>query len=311
MLHATLPRVSRAELEELGRSTNPVVSWGRSLIHSYGEATASRRPDPDFLVIGAKRGGSTSFYFDLLEHPQMCPLFPRPDLLPKASATKGVHFFDSNYWRGERWYRAHLPSRWARARQERRAGGPAITGEASPYYLFHPAAPERARAMLPDVRLLAVLRDPADRTYSHWKERRRNGREELEFLDALAAEDDRIGDVEQRLRDDPSFRSYAHEHLSYARQSEYVTGLERWYAAYPREQILVLSSEDYYGRPQETLDRALDFLGLRRMPVASGEVRNAATGDDLDPDVRATLAARFAPYNHRLEQLTGERFDWS
>jgi hypothetical protein len=133
----------------------------------------------------------------------------------------------------------------------------------------------------------------------------------LDFVDALEAEAERIGDVEKRLRTDPRFRSYAHEHLSYARQSEYVTGLERWYDVYPRAQILILSSENYYRHPQETLDRALDFLGIRRRPVASGEVRNAARGESLDPQVRARLAARFAPFNERLENLTGERFDWS
>lgn len=304
-------KVSRAESSELERATDVIVSAGRSVIHAYGELTARWRPDPEFLMIGAKRGGSTSFYFDLLRHPQLCPLFPRPDLLPKAAATKGIHYFDSNYWRGERWYRAHLPSVAMRAWQSRRVGAEVITGEASPYYLFHPAAPLRADRLLPNAKILAVLRDPVDRAYSHWKERRRNKLEELEFVDALEAEDERIGDVEERLRTDPRFRSYAHEYLSYARQSEYVTGLERWYAVYPREQILILSSEGYYRRPQETLDRALDFLGIRRRPVASGEVRNAAQGASLDPQVRARLAARFAPFNERLEKLTGETFDWS
>ncbi|MBO0866031.1 MAG: sulfotransferase domain-containing protein, partial [Mycobacterium sp.] len=131
------------------------------------------------------------------------------------------------------------------------------------------------------------------------------------FLDALAAEDDRIGDVEDRLRTDPHFHSYAHEQLSYARQSEYVSALEEWYARYPADRILVLASEDYYRDPQASLDRAVEFLGLPLRPIASGAVRNAAAGDQLDPEVRAKLAAHFAPYNERLEKLTGQSFPWT
>ncbi len=288
----------------------PFVGAGRATIYGYARITASWRPDPDFLIIGAKRGGSTSFYFDLLRHSHVAPLFPRPNLLPKAAATKGIHYFDQNYWRGERWYRGHLPSTFVRRRQERRVGAPIVTGEASPYYLFHPAAAERAARMFPNAKIIAVLRDPVMRTHSHWKERRRNDMEELDFATALAAEDARIGDVEMRLTQDPSFQSYAHEQQSYARQSEYDTALTRWYAHYPREQILVLSSEEYYADPLLQLTVATTFLGLPAEAIASGDVRNAAAGDELDPEIRERLAARFAPHNERLEQLTGRSFPW-
>jgi hypothetical protein len=286
------------------------VSLGREVIHAYGCATARWRPDPDFLIIGAKRGGSTSFYYDLLRHSQIAPLFPRPDHLPKAAATKGVHYFDQNYHRGERWYRSHLPSGFVRGRQARRLGLPVITGEASPYYLFHPAAAERAAAMLPGAKIIAVLRDPVQRTYSHWKERRREGAEELDFSAALEAEDIRIGAIEDELRRDPAAYSYAHEQQSYARQSEYVTGLARWYKHFPREQFLILSSEEYYADPQAALREAQVFLGLDREELASGEVRNAAAGDAIDPVVEAELRNRFGPYNDQLCQLTGRTFPW-
>lgn len=284
---------------------------GRLAVHEFGEATARWRPDPDFLIIGAKRGGSTSFYYDLLQHSQIVPLFPRPDHLPKAVATKGIHYFDQNYEKGERWYRAHLPSTFVRGRQERRVGARVITGEASPYYLFHPAAAERAALLLPKVKIIAVLRDPVMRTYSHWKERRRNNMEDLDFAAALAAEDARIGDADERLRSDPAFHSYPHEQQSYARQSEYAPALERWYAHFPREQILILASEDYYADPPQVLGEAQDFLGLRREALESGDVRNAAAGAQLDVVLAQQLAARFAPLNARLRELTGRDFPWS
>ena len=149
------------------------------------------------------------------------------------------------------------------------------------------------------------------RTYSHWKERRRNKREDLDFAAALEAEDRRIGDAEQRLTADPAAYSYAHEQQSYARQSEYAPALERWYALFAREHILVLASEEYYADPQTALDQAQDFLGLPREPLSSSEVRNAAAGEQLDPVIAERLARRFAPLNARLVELTGRTFPWS
>lgn len=287
-----------------------VITAGRIGVRGYGMATARWRPGPEFLIIGAKRGGSTSLSFDLRQHSRFCPLFPRPDHIPKATTTKGIHYFDQNYDRGERWYRSHLPSTFVRARQAERAGGPVITGETSPYYLFHPGAAERAARLLPDAKIIAMLRDPVMRTYSHWKERRRAAVETLDFEDALSAEDGRIGDVEQRLREDASFRSYAHENFSYARQSEYDTALARWYGHYPADKILVLASEEYYEAPQRVLDEVLSFLGLPCEPIASSDIRNAAPGGDLTDAIKQSLAERFADHNERLEELTGRRFPW-
>lgn len=305
-----MPMVELQRRPRTGRSANPIISAGRSVIRTYGKLTAGMRPDPDFLIIGAKRGGSTSFYFDLLAHDRVCPLFPKPDHLPKAEATKGIHFFDQNFDRGERWYRAHLPSRPARARLARRSGEPVLVGEASPYYLFHPAAADRAASVVPDAKIIAVLRDPVDRTYSHWKERRRSGGEQLDFAAALAAEDERVGNAEEQLRADPRAHSYAHEQLSYARQSEYARALERWYASFPAERILVLASEDYYTDPADALEQAQDFLGLPRQRLSSGEVRNAAEGEPMDDKIATMLHERFAPQQARLEQLTGRTFPW-
>ncbi|MBE7189595.1 sulfotransferase [Jatrophihabitans endophyticus] len=296
-----------------GRSTHPLIGLGRDAIRGWGMLTAPWRPDPEFLVIGAKRGGSTSFYYDLLAHPQIAPLFPRPDRLPKAELTKGVHYFDVNHDRGARWYRSHLPSTTARRRLAVTAGTPVITGEASPYYLFHPAAADRAADLVPGARIIAVLRDPVLRTYSHWKERRRQGRETLDFTAALAAEDGRIGDAEARLVASDDAYSYAHEQQSYARQSEYAPALQRWYDRFSRDRILVLASEDYYADPAAALGRTYEFLGLPPLPdraAASGEVRNAAEGDPIEPAVARQLAARFRPLNADLERLTQRRFPW-
>lgn len=304
LLHVTI----RGNVVEATRGS--VITGGRRAIRGFGMITAWQRPDPDFLLIGAKRGGSTSFYFDLITHPQVGLLFPRPNHLPKAAATKGIHYFDSNYYRGRTWYASHLPSRRTRRIQSQSVGGPVVVGEGSPYYLTHPAAPIRVASDLPDVKLLAVLRDPVLRAYSHWKERVREGYEDLPFDQALSAEQRRAGDDSNRLLADPRFYSYAHEHQTYLEQSRYGAAVSRWLDHFPPSSLLILRSEDYYLDPARELDRAAAFLGIEPGQFKHGAPRNAAPGEELEPQLRSDLEDELRPDARRLRDLTGITWDW-
>jgi hypothetical protein len=294
-----------------GRAKDLVMRAGSGAFRILGSATASQRPMPDFLLIGTKRGGTTSLYYDLLKVPQIVTLFPSARYLPKANETKGMHFFDSNYHRGLRWYRSYLPTERSRDRAQRRIGRPVIVGEASPYYLFHPLAAERAHAAVPEAKLLLLLRDPVQRTYSHWKERRRSNAEPLDFDAALAAEESRLSGEEQRLIDDPRYYSYAHEQQSYVAQSRYARALRRWADLYGMDRILVVASEEYYADQSGTVARIAQFLGVDGSSVAAGARMNAAPGEKLAPEVQARLSATFADDNARLEEMIGRSLPWS
>ncbi|WP_345762005.1 sulfotransferase domain-containing protein [Diaminobutyricibacter sp. McL0608] len=283
---------------------------GSGAFRVYGSLTASGRPDPEFLLIGTKRGGTTSLYYDILKQPQVIPLFPSARYLPKANDTKGIHFFDTNYQRGERWYRSNLPTRAARRRAENRLGKPVVVGEASPYYLFHPLAAERAAAMVPDAKLILLLRDPVMRTYSHWKERRRNNAEPLDFLDALDAEDSRLAGEQERMLAEPGYYSYAHEQQSYATQSRYIIPLRRWVELFGIDNVLVIASEDYYADPGAAVEGVARYLGIDYSPLTAPEHRNAAAGEALDPAVQKMLSERFAPDTKELEELIGRKLPW-
>src|SRR5687767_7266324 len=103
-------------------------------LRAYGASTRRFRPPPDFLIIGAKRGGTTSLYRYLAQHPQVVARSLT------QSHFKGAHFFDTGYAKGLPWYESHFPTRGYRRMLERRHGGPIVAGEGSPYYLFHPHA---------------------------------------------------------------------------------------------------------------------------------------------------------------------------
>jgi hypothetical protein len=283
----------------------------KTVVRSLGLATSKFRALPDFLIIGAKRGGTTSFYFDLLEHPAILKMFPPPIPGLKKVATKGVHYFDSNYYRGDGWYRSYMPSDATRARVSRRHGVPALVGEASPFYLFHPAAASRAFASVPDVRLIVLLRDPVMRTYSHWKQQRRSGMEPLEFTAALDAEASRLEGERDNLVDDARFASHAWEQQSYSAQSEYASSLRPWLERFGRHRVFVAASEDYYAHPNRVLGDVYEFLDLPRLSTATGARRNAAAGAELDPAVVKRLRDRFAGPNHDLAAMLGQSFAWT
>ncbi|MFT4295307.1 MAG: sulfotransferase domain-containing protein [Micropruina sp.] len=288
-----------------------LMRTGSEAFRVIGSATADLRPLPDFLLIGTKRGGTTSLYYDLLQVPQIVTMFPSARFLPKANETKGVHFFDSFYGKGMRWYRSYMPTAGSRARAERRLGKPVVVGEASPYYLFHPLAAARAYAAMPNAKIVALLRDPVERTHSHWKERRRSNAEPLDFAEALAAEEQRLAGEEQRIiAEAPHYISYPHEQQSYVAQSRYVHGLRRWADLYGMENILVLASEDYYADQPAAVATVSRFLGLDAPDLEIGGHLNAAPGGAMDPELRKRLQEGFAEDNAALEQLIGRRLPW-
>lgn len=273
-------------------------------LRGYGEITAGLRHGPDFVIIGAKRGGTTSLYNYLLEHPSVQPLFPGRQRI------KGIHYFDSEYDRGPRWYRSHFPLRAAGHQVARPMGADAISGEASPYYLFHPLAAARLAGAIPDVRIIVALRDPVERAHSHYKERVRNGGEKLSFEDALDAEDGRLLGEAERIAAEPGYRSAAHENLSYLAQGRYLDMLPRWFELFPREQFHIVASEDFYHDPDRVVNDAWSFLGLQPARLQSRRRYNYHAAPDLAPATRSRLQSAVADHNDELGQLLGRSMPW-
>jgi hypothetical protein len=288
----------------------PVRVAGRSVFRWYGSISADMRPLPDFILIGTKRGGTTSAYFHLLRHPDVLPMFPEARWLPKGRDGKGPHYFDSHFDRGERWYRGHFPSSYRRRTAQGRTGRPPLSGEASPYYLFHPHAPARMHALMPDVKLLVALRNPIERAYSHFREQARNGIETLSFEEALLREQRVLPEEAARLQRDPDYRSHAHEQQSYVGQSEYAMSLRRWLDLFPQEQLHVWFSEDYYAHPSSVLGAVASFLGLSPFSFPSAERLNAAPPAPLEPSTRGLLRARLEPDVRAVEAILGVSTPW-
>lgn len=172
---------------------------------------------PDFVVVGAARSGSTTLYRSLTEHPDI--YMARP---------KEVRYFNLFYDRGLEWYANHFAA--ARADQH--------VGEASPDYMADEEAIDRMAATIPEARLIAILRDPVDRVYSHyWFERTRG-------------------------RGEDTFERYLETNPKMLEIGRYVQWLEYLTRTYPRERILVLFHDDLVAKPRDVYRRAYRFIGV-------------------------------------------------
>jgi hypothetical protein len=263
----------------------------RNAVWTYGRATARARPLPDFLILGAQKAGTTALYAYLRRHPGIT-----------GPSWKEVSYFDRHYARGEAWYRGNFPN-LARARGK-------LVGEASPSYLFHPLAPERVKALVPEARLIALVRNPADRAHSHYNHEVALGREPLPFEDALEAEEERLRGEEERLVADPRYFSRAWWSHAYKARGRYADQLERWLAVFPREQLLIVPSDDLGSAPELTHARVLEFLGAAAKPLDAYPRVYERQYDPMAPETRGRLASEFEEPNRRLYELLGRDLGW-
>jgi hypothetical protein len=283
--------VIRLPAERIPTIPEPARAVLRNAVWTYGRATASARPLPDFLIIGAQKAGTTALYAYLRRHPAIT-----------GPSWKEVSYFDRHYGRGEAWYRGNFPNR-VRARGK-------LVGEASPSYMFHPLGPERVKALVPEARLVALVRNPVDRALSHYHHEVALGREPLSFEHALDAEDERLRGEEERLATDPSYFSRAWWSHAYKARGRYAEQLERWFAIFPPEQVLILPSEDLGAEPEGTYARVLAFLGAAPHRLDAYPRVFERRYEAMSAETRARLAAEFEAPNRLLYELLGRDLGW-
>ena len=287
-----------ARNDNYSRVPEPLAAAVKAAYVGARMLNAGDRPLPDFLIIGAQRCGTTSLYRYLAQHPQVIG----------AAPSKGVHYFDMNHERSLRWYRAHFPT----ARRRDRAGR-AVTGEASPYYVFHPHGPDRARAAVPNARLILMLRDPVVRAFSQYQQEYARGFEDAEsFEEALDLEEGRLAGERERMLADAGYDSRALQHHAYVARGEYASQLEAWRERFAPEQIHVVIAEEFFADPAAAYAGVLEFLGLD-MPPRPPQFKafNARPAGGMAAETRERLAAHFAEPNRRLEEMLGRALDWS
>lgn len=276
------------------RIERSVQARRKKLIRLCRQLSSPLRVLPDALIIGVQKGGTTSLYHYLSQHPRVF-----------ASSKKEPGFFSKNYDLGQRWYRSFFPLRW----QVDRCGG--VSFEASTSTICHPLAAERANHHLPDARLIALLRDPVERAWSHFHHTVRRGREALPFEEAIWKEEERMCNFWARVEREPESYELFNEY-TYLSRGLYAQQLQTWIERFGRDRLLVLASEELYRDPRGATEQVVRFLGLE--PHEETEYRPLNEGSnkihEMPDKSREQLVAYYAPHNDALYRLIGRDLGW-
>jgi tetratricopeptide (TPR) repeat protein len=238
---------------------------------------------PNFIIIGCQRCGTTSLYTYLAQHPQI--------LTP---IKKEMDFFSWHFDRGIDWYLAHFPPM--------PPGEQFLTGEASPSYFDSREAPERLYRLFPEAKLIVLLRNPVDRAISQFYR--------LTGLNWEARSLDRvISDEIERLNQNPEY-IIGEEPGNYLARGRYIEFIKKWRTFFPREQLLILKSEDFYAGAATTVKQVLEFLDLPEYQLSEYQNANPGSYQPVNQSVRDWLRDYFRPYNQQLEEYLGRKLDW-
>jgi len=246
---------------------------------------------PNFLIIGVPRGGTTSLFNYLIQHPLINP-----------PLWKEIDFFGTNFNKGIQWYKSFFPLR--------KKGY--LTGEASPIYLYHPLAPKRIFEIIPEVKIIVLLRNPVDRTFSHYWQSVRKKRESLTFEEAIQKQmTEKLLSDHESLCTEIFHRDNDRVLNQYISGSIYLERIKRFFKIFPKENILILASEELYNKPQTVCDNLAEFLNIPKWNLRKFKKYNFHSEQpQMDNHIRKQLADYFKPHNKKLYNYLNRDFGW-
>ena len=239
--------------------------------------------EPNFLIIGAEKSGTSSLYQYIIEHPHVL-----------GAIEKEIHFFTYNFDKGLDWYRSHF---YPLAQNSNY-----ITGEASTSYIAcHNNAPQRVLKLFPQVKLIAVIRDPVARAISHYHQLVRLGKEYRSLEEIVQTELEILKNVDDIWSIKQQYWAQAKGILWH---SLYVYFLQQWLKVFPREQLLILRSEDLFTNTQDTMSQVFNFLEVGQFPKRNYKTYNSGGKyHQLQESLIKQMQDFFEPHNEKLERL--------
>ncbi len=280
----------------------------------YNSLTNELRLLPHFLIIGTQKGGTTSLFNYLAQHSSILPpLGKKTKDGAIVAGTKELHFFDNQFQRGVRWYRSHFqfPKYFP-------LGKKFMTGEATPDYISHPHVPQRIADVIPDVKLILLLRNPVDRAYSHYIHNVTGRVKETRPVEEALFADQKMIEAElERMLKNKDYQSSFYDQYSYLYRGIYINQIKHWLNLFPRESILIVKSEDLFKSPEEVYIEVLNFLELSYEPLKSSKVFNPRKNNgsitinpQIDPTLRQKLVDYYSSHNQELYQYLDRDFEW-
>lgn len=240
----------------------------------------------DFIVCGTQKGGTKALDAYLRAHPEIC-----------MAKRKELHFFDS-----DNLFRSGSPDHGMYHACFDPQPTHKIVGEGTPIYMYWNSAPRRMWQYNPSLKLIVLLRNPIERAYSHWNMCREQKQDTLSFWDAIQTEMERCR----------SALPNQHRLYSYVDRGFYSAQLRRLWSFFPKNQVLILKSDDLKNSPQQALRDTCDFLGVSGFPDTDAKSVHALPYvSDLDPREKQYLLSVYEYEIRSLERMLGwDCGDW-
>lgn len=252
--------------------------------------TAARRVLPRVVCVGAMRCGTTTLVKQLKTHPDYVP-----------AMRKEIHFFDKTRKQqlNGRDYRGFFPTRAEMARHSEKA----FTADITPSYMLFPQVPPYMARLLPEAKVLVLMRNPARRAVSHYYKRNRTrGREgSAAGLNKFVLEELRLAEAR------PGYKAKFSHSLARGR---YLEQILRFEAVFPREHLMYVASENMNREQQIWMDRIADFYEIPRWQIDPSQRSPQHAYEEPYPETIELLDDYFAPHNQALFEHLGVEFPW-
>jgi len=256
--------------------------------HIYG-LTSSFRVLPDFLVIGAKRCGTTSLYEYLGQHPCI-----------KKSSHDHIGFFDDNFHLGIGFYKSFFPTIFEKKFFEFK-NGKLLTNDVTSSYIQNSQTATKIFQTLPDKKIIVILRNPIDRAYSEYNLDLRANPDIQSFETIIQNEIDNMED-----KNDGEVIQNKH----YLKRGIYFDQLKPWFELFPKKNILILSTEKFGEDANNIFNIIFKFLNLENYNIKNSKRMQKGTYTKLNSKTREKLLKFYKLKNNQLYDLINEKFDW-
>ena len=258
--------------------------------------TSSVRVLPNFFVIGAGRTGTTSLYHYLNQHPCIT-----------KSAYDELGYFDDNFHLGLDWYRSLFPTKFTQKKVESKHGK-FLTYDVTPQYIRRPWTARRISSYFPTTKLIVVLRNPVDKTYSHYIMSTVEANERRLFEDIITNEIREFKKTKYDDKNDSYFSTIVEG--SYLARSFYQEQLEIWFKLFPKKQILIIKSEELANKTTEVIQDIFNFLELPEYKIKNVSKHRVSDYNKMNSSTRKILIEFFRPYNKKLYEFLDRDFGW-
>jgi hypothetical protein len=246
---------------------------------------------PTTVIVGAQKAGTTQLYAYMVKHPRCW-----------EAAEKEVDYFSKRPHRSVRWYRSRFPMRWRVAWRQ----GHVL--EASPSYLPTPSALRKMHKVLPNARVIVLLRDPVSRAFSHYQHKKTRHLEARRFEQVV---DDEIRNNSFPAKRGIALADDAKPMLGYVARGYYALQLELLFKLYRKNRVLVMDSASLFDDTAAACNRVFDYMGLEDFDVEPGKVYNRGFyKEKIDPRVADQLREHYRPYDAMLAEMFDQPFRW-